>query len=142
MTYSPVPEKRFGLGDIQPSFFLAPAQVDRWTWRVGSAFQLPTATSDELGTGKWSAGPTGALIYTEGRWFAGVLVGPHRVSREPNLGRAKCQLQLRKWLVHSNRPNHHLLLVCMDVADRITRNVVTTAARGDRSCLLSSHAAT
>jgi hypothetical protein len=67
-TYSPVPEKRFGLGDIQPSFFLTPARVDQWTWGVGPAFQLPTATANELGTGKWSAGPTGALIYTEGPW--------------------------------------------------------------------------
>ena len=97
MTYSPVPEKRFGLGDIQPSFFLTPARVDRWTWGVGPAFQLPTASSNELGTGKWSAGPTGALIYTEGPWFAGVLVsqlwsfaGAHRApvnqtSAEPNV---------------------------------------------------------
>jgi len=97
ITYSPVPEKRFGLGDIQPSFFLTPAQVDRWTWGVGPAFQLPTATSNELGTGKWSAGPTGALIYIEGPWFAGVLMsqlwsfaGPHRspvnqTSAEPNV---------------------------------------------------------
>ena len=97
ITYSPVPERRFGLGDIQPSFFLTPAQVDRWTWGVGPAFQLPTATSNELGTGKWSAGPTGALIYIEGPWFAGVLMsqlwsfaGPHRspvnqTSAEPNV---------------------------------------------------------
>ena len=26
-----------------------------------------------MGTGKWSAGPTGALVYSEGPWFAGVL---------------------------------------------------------------------
>src|SRR5262249_28085258 len=32
LTYSPTPEKRFGLGDIQPSFFLTPARVDQWTW--------------------------------------------------------------------------------------------------------------
>jgi hypothetical protein len=97
MTYSPVPEKRFGLGDIQPSFFLTPARVNQWTWGVGPAFQLPTATSNELGTGKWLAGPTGALIYVEGPWFAGLLVsqlwsfaGAHRApvnqtSAEPNV---------------------------------------------------------
>lgn len=73
VSYTPSPEKRFGLGDIQPSFFLTPARVQRWTWGVGPAFQLPTATSNVLGTGKWSAGPTGALIYSEGPWFAGVL---------------------------------------------------------------------
>jgi hypothetical protein len=35
--------------------------------------QLPTATTDELGTGRWSAGPTGALIYSSGPWLNGVL---------------------------------------------------------------------
>ena len=97
LTYSPSPEKQFGLGDIQPSFFLTPARVSEWTWGVGPAFQLPTATSSELGTGKWSAGPTGALIYSEGPWFAGVLVsqlwsfaGAHRApvnqtAAEPNV---------------------------------------------------------
>jgi hypothetical protein len=74
VAYSPVPESRFGLGDIQPSFFLTPSRGDRWTWGIGPAFQLPTATSSELGTGKWSAGPTGALIYSEGPWFAGLAV--------------------------------------------------------------------
>jgi hypothetical protein len=97
LSYSPSPEKRFGFGDIQPSFFLTPARVSEWTWGVGPAFQLPTATSSELGTGKWSAGPTGALIYTEGPWFAGVLLsqlwsfaGAHRApvnqtAAEPNV---------------------------------------------------------
>jgi hypothetical protein len=74
VTYSPAPEKRFGVGDIQPSFFLTPARADRWTWGLGPAFQLPTASANELGTGKWSAGPTGALVYSEGPWFAGILV--------------------------------------------------------------------
>jgi hypothetical protein len=74
VTYSPAPEKQFGLGDFQRSFFLTPARVGEWTWGVGPAFQLPTATANALGTGKWSAGPTGALIYSKGPWFAGVLL--------------------------------------------------------------------
>jgi len=42
-------------------------------WGVGPIFQFPTATSKELGTGRWSAGPTAALIYSDGPWFNGVL---------------------------------------------------------------------
>jgi hypothetical protein len=97
VTYSPAPEQRFGLGDLQPSFFLTPTGVGDWSWGVGPAFQLPTATATALGTGKWSAGPTGALIYSNGPWFAAVLVtqlwsfaGSHRgavnqTSVEPNV---------------------------------------------------------
>jgi hypothetical protein len=74
VTFLPAPQERFGLGDVQTSFYLTPARTAGWIWGLGPALQLPTATSDELGTGKWSAGPTGALVYSEGPWFAGVLV--------------------------------------------------------------------
>ena len=74
VTYSPQPQAQFGLGDIQSSFFLTPARTGPLTWGFGPAVQLPTATSDELGSGKWSIGPTGALFYTQGPWLAGVLV--------------------------------------------------------------------
>jgi hypothetical protein len=87
VTFLPAPQQRFGLGDVQTSFFLTPARTAGWIWGLGPAMQLPTATSDELGTGKWSAGPTGALVYSEGPWFAGVLVtqlwsfaGAHRTA--------------------------------------------------------------
>jgi hypothetical protein len=76
VTFSPDPQRRFGLGDVQPSFFLTPASSTGLIWGAGPAFQFPTATNNELGTGKWSAGPTGALVYSdsEGPWFAGILV--------------------------------------------------------------------
>jgi hypothetical protein len=35
-------------------------------WGVGPAFQFPTATDDELGTGKWSAGP-GFVVFLSDR---------------------------------------------------------------------------
>jgi hypothetical protein len=60
MTFSPDPQRRFGLGDVQPSFFLTPARSTGLIWGAGPAFQFPTAMNNELGTGKWSAGPTGA----------------------------------------------------------------------------------
>ena len=76
VTFSPDPQRRFGLGDVQPSFFLTPARSTGLIWGAGPAFQFPTATSNELGTGKWSAGPTGALVYSDSEipWFAGILV--------------------------------------------------------------------
>jgi hypothetical protein len=73
VTYLPSPHEQFGLADLQTSFFLTPAQASTWIWGVGPIFQLPTATSPGLGTGRWSAGPTAALIYTKGPWFGGVL---------------------------------------------------------------------
>ena len=72
-TYQPSPHEQFGLNDLQASFFITPHGADVWIWGAGPIFQLPTATSDALGTGRWSAGPTAALVYSKGPWFNGVL---------------------------------------------------------------------
>ena len=53
----------FGLGDLTPEFFFSPskpiilAPEVSLVWGVGPVFQLPTATNELLGTGKWSVGP-------------------------------------------------------------------------------------
>jgi hypothetical protein len=73
LNYQPSPHEQFGLTDLQGSFFLSPHNADKWVWGIGPIFQFPTATSPELGTGRWSAGPTAALIYSNGPWFGGVL---------------------------------------------------------------------
>jgi hypothetical protein len=63
-----------GLGDTTASFFLTPAQTGKLIWGVGPAILMPTATSDQLGAGKWGVGPTGAVL-VEPEWgSAGVLV--------------------------------------------------------------------
>ena len=58
---------------MQTSFFLTPAKATTWIWGVGPIFQFPTASSSGLGTGRWSAGPTAALVYSEGPWFDAIL---------------------------------------------------------------------
>jgi hypothetical protein len=73
VTYLPSPHEQFGVADLQTSFFLTPAKATTWIWGVGPIFQFPTASSPELGSGRWSAGPTAALIYSEGPWFGGIL---------------------------------------------------------------------
>ncbi len=69
VTYLPGQHEQSGLGDLQTSFFLSPATATTWVWGVGPIFQFPTASSSELGTGRWSAGPNAALVYSEGPWF-------------------------------------------------------------------------
>jgi hypothetical protein len=48
----------FGLNDINPSFFLSPANPGKLIWGAGPTFLLPTATDNVLGTGKFSIGPS------------------------------------------------------------------------------------
>jgi hypothetical protein len=63
-----------GLGDINASFFLAPAEAGKVIWGAGPAVQLRTATDDYLGTGKWGAGPTAVALTMQGPWVIGCLV--------------------------------------------------------------------
>ena len=73
LTYLPSPHEQFGLQDLQASFYLTPRGANEWIWGIGPIFQFPTATTTKLGTGRWSAGPTAALVYSKGPWFNGIL---------------------------------------------------------------------
>ncbi|MGC2442124.1 transporter [Candidatus Binatus sp.] len=73
VAYAPTPHEQTGLTDLQTSFFLTPAKETTWIWGAGPIFQFPTASSSELGTGRWSTGPTAAVVYTNGPWFGGLL---------------------------------------------------------------------
>jgi hypothetical protein len=73
VTYTPTPSSQFGLNDLQTAFYLTRARASEWIWGVGPIFEFPIASSTDLGTGRWSAGPTAAFIYSQGPWFNGVL---------------------------------------------------------------------
>jgi hypothetical protein len=64
----------FGLGDINPTFFLSPAKPEKLIWGVGPTFTLPTATDSLLGTSKWSMGPAAVALSMQGPWVVGALV--------------------------------------------------------------------
>jgi len=73
VAYAPTPHEQSGLQDFETSFFLTPHNEATWVWGVGPIFDFPTASSSELGTGQWSAGPTAALVYSEGPWLNAIL---------------------------------------------------------------------
>ncbi len=64
----------FGLGDVNPTFFLSPAKPGRFIWGVGPTMTLPTATVPRLGSGRWSGGPAAVGVFKDGPWVAGALV--------------------------------------------------------------------
>ncbi len=64
----------FGLGDINPSFFLSPAAPGKLIWGVGPTFLIPTASDDVLGTGKFGIGPAIVALIQPGKWTIGLLV--------------------------------------------------------------------
>jgi hypothetical protein len=70
----PDDERTFGLGDLNPTFFLSPANAGKFVWGVGPTFLLPTATDEDLGTGKWGAGVAGVGLVMHGPWVYGALI--------------------------------------------------------------------
>ena len=52
----------FGLGDINYSAYFAPPDLGMLNFGIGPSVTFPTATDDQLGSGKWSAGPTACLF--------------------------------------------------------------------------------
>jgi hypothetical protein len=65
---------QFGIGDMNPTFFLSPAKPGKLIWGVGPAMVFPTATSTVLGQGKLSFGPSVVALMQPGKWTIGLLV--------------------------------------------------------------------
>ena len=63
----------YGLGDINPSFFLSPKK-SKVTWGIGTTFVFPTATNTTyLGQGKLSIGPSVVVLVQPSHWTIGFL---------------------------------------------------------------------
>ena len=62
-----------GLGDINYSVFVSPAEPGKVIWGVGPSLMMDTATDDQLGSGKWSTGPTAVVLIQPKPWTLGLL---------------------------------------------------------------------
>ena len=62
-----------GLGDINYSLFVSPAEAGKVIWGVGPSISFPTASHGRLGTEKFSAGPTAVVLTQPKPWTLGVL---------------------------------------------------------------------
>jgi len=75
--WQPYPNQKsggeYGLGDMNPTFFLSPDKPGKVIWGVGPAFVIPTATSDITGQGKFSLGPSVVALVQPPHWTIGVL---------------------------------------------------------------------
>ena len=71
---NPVPgDGATGLGDINYSLYVSPAEPGKIIWGIGPSLMMDTATDDQLGSGKWSAGPTAVVLIQPKPWTVGLL---------------------------------------------------------------------
>jgi hypothetical protein len=71
---SPDSDSKFGLGNVQPQFYLTPAHPGSIIWGVGPQLWLPTATDKSLGNNHLGGGPALALLSIQGHWLYGSLI--------------------------------------------------------------------
>jgi len=65
-----------GIGDLQLSAFLSPANPGHWIWGAGAIAQMPTNSNAELGNKNWGLGPTFVVLHLDhgDPWVYGVLL--------------------------------------------------------------------
>jgi len=64
----------FGIGSINFTAFLSPADPGALTWGIGPVITFPSATAPEVGSqSTWGLGPSLVFLATPGHWVIGVL---------------------------------------------------------------------
>jgi len=71
---SPSQGETFGLGDMEPQFYLSPAHPGSIIWGFGPELVLPTATDKTLGVRRFGGGPAAVALTIQGPVVAGALV--------------------------------------------------------------------
>jgi hypothetical protein len=74
--FTPGDERVNGVGDIQISAMLSPANPGEWIWGAGAITQLPTNTNASLGNNNLGLGPSFVVLHLEkgNPWVYGVLL--------------------------------------------------------------------
>lgn len=68
-------QQQFGIGDTLQSLFLSPSAPTEqgFTWGVGPALLMPTATDNSLGIKQWAMGATAVVLRQSGHLTIGIL---------------------------------------------------------------------
>ena len=98
-----------GLGDINYSLYFSPVKYDQVIWGVGPSLNLPTATDDLLGSGKWSTGAT-AVALTLPSWGSMGILGRQLWSFAGESDRQDVNQTLIEPFLNYNLPNGWYLI--------------------------------
>lgn len=79
---SPSEGQEFGLGNLEPQFYLSPAHPGKIIWGVGPQVVVPTATDKTFGVRRWGGGPAAVALTIQGPWVGGLLANNAWTGRE------------------------------------------------------------
>ena len=105
LVWQPYPNQNtggeYGLGDMNPTFFLSPAKPGKLIWGVGPTMVIPTATSDITGQGQFSLGPSVVVLAQPSHWTLGALIN-NVWSVAGESGRAPVNQMLLQYFINYN----------------------------------------
>lgn len=67
-------QNKTGLGDLSLTTWFSPTEVGLVSWGIGPVWQLPTASSDHLGSGEFGIGPSAVALMMVKKWVAGFVI--------------------------------------------------------------------
>ena len=107
---NPIPgDGATGLGDINYSLFISPAKPKGAIWGIGPSISIPSASDKELGSEKWSAGPTGVVLF-QPKWGTFGMLARHLGSFAGDSDRKNVSQSLFEPFVNYNLPNGWYLI--------------------------------
>ncbi|MHC4647385.1 MAG: hypothetical protein ACYTBJ_17985 [Planctomycetota bacterium] len=72
---NPKGDYEFGFADVSTQFLFTRPTGSRWSFASGARFLWPTASQDQMGRGKYVAGPIVGATYSPKSWAMGGFVG-------------------------------------------------------------------
>jgi len=107
---NPIPgDGATGLGDINYSLFISPAKPKGAIWGIGPSITIPSASDKELGSEKWSAGPTGVVLF-QPKWGTYGMLARHLGSFAGDSDRGNVSQSLFEPFVNYNLSNGWYLI--------------------------------
>jgi len=94
-------DEKYGLGDINQTFFFSPRKPGKILWGVGPTVTYPSAFDDSLGSQQFSAGPAAVVLTMSGPWVGGALAN-HQWSVAGPRGREEVNQTLIQPFVNYN----------------------------------------
>lgn len=100
VVYTEFPAYQTGVGNVQFTGFLSPANAGKFVWGVGPVVQFPTHTDTYLGSDKWAGGPSavGLFLDKDSPWVVGLLIqniwsfaGPPTTRENPSVNQFLAQ---------------------------------------------------
>lgn len=67
-------KSKTGIGDISYTAWFSPKKAGKIIYGIGPVFQLPTATSDEMGSGEFGVGPSLVALTMMNKIVAGIVI--------------------------------------------------------------------